>query len=181
MNESQTELAIDVIQSKVFKIALAGLTLFIGYTLYKCYKKHGKLTMTTIMECIFVGVASSMLDIGKNLWHDIGAPKFFKHTIPDAFKKAGKKMEKPFKEAGQKVEKEVKHDFNKVVRPISHAPKQVKHATHEMGKAAKSVGHEFAKLKHLKPTSHHHKKSSPHPPRSTPAHRAPQPKPQHHR
>lgn len=118
-------------QSIAIGVAVTGAVAIVGYSVYKCYRKKKRLSMSTLTSCFFTGavesMAESVVDIGKYGWK-----KGIKPGAEGLYKKALKPIGKTI--------------FNKAVKPgfkqIKNIPKKLEH---ESQKAFKKIGSETKK------------------------------------
>lgn len=145
----------DNISSGLIAVASIGAISFAGYTIYKCYKKKGSLSMQGLTECLIEGTGGAFLDIGKGLaksgW--------------DLTKKGGKIAGKFLKKEGNQFKDHVinpvgnwsKRAAKDTGKYIVKAPTKVLHSTEKGIKkmfSKKAIKKSFSK-KNIKKTFRH--------------------------
>jgi hypothetical protein len=118
-------------QSIAIGVAVTGAIAIVGYSVYKCYRKKKRLSMSTLTSCFFTGAIESAAETAADLakW---GWKKGIKPGAVELYKKGLKPIGKTI--------------FNKALKPgfkqLKNIPKKLEH---DSQKAFKKIGNETKK------------------------------------
>lgn len=124
-------------QSVAIGVAVTGAVAIVGYSVYKCYRKKKRLSVSAMMSCFFTGavesMAESVFDIGKYGWNKgikPGALQLYKKGLKPFGKTVFNKALKPGFKQLKNLPKKLEHDSQKAFKKFGNETK----------KAAKKTG-----------------------------------------